>query len=108
MSRLAKYLGRVARLPGVPQSRHVAERTVAPYLRADLTALHRQLLDTIERLDAVEAQLRELSTTVRAIEQHQPAVLNAISSTNGTARILRRELEIVREHVTALAEPITS
>ena len=108
MSRLAKYLGRVARLPGVPQSRHVAERAVAPYLRADLTALHRQLLDTVERLDAVEAQLRELSATVGAIEQHQPAVLNAIASTNGTARILRRELEIVQQHVTALAEPVTS
>ncbi|HWM21282.1 MAG TPA: hypothetical protein VNO51_16430 [Ilumatobacteraceae bacterium] len=108
MSRLAKYLGRVTRLPGVPQSRHVAERTVAPYLRADLTALHRQLLDTIERLDVVEAQLRELSTTVGAIEHHQPAVLNAIASTNGTARILRRELEVVRKHVTELAEPITS
>jgi uncharacterized protein (DUF3084 family) len=91
----------------VPQSRHVAERAVAPYLRADLAALHNQLLDTIARLDAVEAQLRELSTTVGAIEQHQPAVLNAIASTNGTARILRRELETVRQHVTELAEPVT-
>ena len=92
--------------PGVPQSRHVAERAVAPYLRADLTSLHRQLLDMIERLDAVETQLRELSSTVEAIEQYQPAVLNAISSTNGTARVLRRELETVRQHVTALAQPV--
>jgi ABC-type transporter Mla subunit MlaD len=92
----------------VPQTRHVAERAVAPYLRADLSSLHLQLLETIERLDAVEAQLRELNTTVGAIEQHQPAVLNAIASTNGTARILRRELESVREQVTALGEPVTS
>jgi molybdopterin-biosynthesis enzyme MoeA-like protein len=105
---LAKLLRRVTTLPGVPQSRHVAERAVAPYLRADLTSLHQQLLATIERLDAVEAQLRELVATVGAIEQYQPAVLNAISSTNGTARVLRRELEAVRQHVTALAEPVTS
>jgi hypothetical protein len=105
---MAEFLGRCARLPGVPQTRHVAERAVAPYLRADLSSLHLQLLETIERLDAVEAQLRELNTTVGAIEQHQPAVLNAIASTNGTARILRRELESVREQVTALGEPVTS
>jgi hypothetical protein len=92
----------------VPQSRHVAERAVAPYLRADLTSLHGQLLEVIERLDAVEVQLRELGTTVGAIEQHQPAVLNAIASTNGTARILRREIENVRQQVTALGEPVTS
>jgi ABC-type transporter Mla subunit MlaD len=105
---LAKFMRRVTKLPGVPQSRHVAERAVAPYLRADLTSLHQQLLATIERLDAVEAQLRELVTTVGAIEQYQPAVLNAIASTNGTARVLRRELESVRQDVTALAQPITS
>jgi hypothetical protein len=108
VSRLAKYLGRVTRLPGVPQSRHVAERAVAPYLRADLTSLHHQLLETIERLEAVEAQLRDLGTAVGAIEQHQPAVLNAIASTNGTARLLRRELEAVRQQVAALAHPVTS
>jgi chromosome segregation ATPase len=99
---------RVTKLPGVPRSRHIAERAVAPYLRADLTSLHQQLLDTNERLDAVEAQLRELSTTVGSIEQYQPAVLNAISSTNGTARVLRRELESVRQHVTELTQPVTS
>jgi chromosome segregation ATPase len=105
---LAKFMRRVTKLPGVPQSRHIAERAVAPYLRADLTSLHEELLATIERLDAVEAQLRELVTTVGAIEQYQPAVLNAIASTNGTARVLRRELESMRQDVTALAQPITS
>jgi hypothetical protein len=30
------------------------------------------------------------------IDHHQPAVFNALASTNGTVRLLRRELEAIR------------
>jgi hypothetical protein len=82
-------------LPGVPQGRHVAERAFAPYLRADLESLHGDLLAACERVAVIEQRLR-------AIEEHMPAVLNAIVSTNGNARLVRREIEEVRGDVVAL------
>ena len=89
MSKLAKLTRRAATLPGVPQGRHVAERAVAPYLRADLEALHRDLLEAVERIGAVERRLD-------AIDENMPTVLNAVVSINGNARLVRRELETVR------------
>ena len=86
---------RVTTLPGVPQSRHVAERAVAPYLRADLTSLHQDLVAVIDRVGRIEERLD-------GIEQHMPMVLNAIVSTNGNARLVRREIEEVRGDVVAL------
>jgi predicted SAM-dependent methyltransferase len=40
-----------------------------------------------------EALRRELAERSARVEHHMPAVLNAIASTNGTARLLRRELD---------------
>jgi len=89
----AGFFRRLARLRGVPQSRHVVERAVAPYLRADLHSLHNTTLELNHRLTAVEA-------AISGIERHLPDVLNAITSTNGTTRVLRREFdEILREQV---------
>ena len=86
---------RLTGLPGVPQGRHVAERAFAPYLRADLESLHRDLLEACDRLAGIEQRLE-------AIEEHMPAVLNAVVSTNGNARLVRREIEDVRGDVAAL------
>ena len=92
MSKLAKLMRRATTLPGVPQGRHVAERAVAPYLRADLDSLHRDLLAAVERIGAIERRLD-------AIDANMPTVLNAVVSVNGNARLTRRELESVRGEI---------
>jgi hypothetical protein len=95
VSKLAGLMRRLTGLPGVPQGRHVAERAFAPYLRADLESLHGDLLAACERITSIEQRLE-------AIEEHMPAVLNAVVSTNGNARLVRREIEDVRTDVAAL------
>jgi hypothetical protein len=89
VARFKRFVRRATTLPGVPQARHVTERAVAPYLRADLSSLHRDLVNALERLGDIERRLD-------AIEENMPAVLNAIVSTNGNARITQRELTSVR------------
>ena len=91
MSAVSQYVRRLLRLPGVPQARHVTERAVAPYLRADLTSLHETQLQHNHRLAHAEELVRSTAAATADIERHQPAVLNAIASSNGTARLLRRE-----------------
>lgn len=79
-------------------------RVGAPGLNPEIELLHRRVSDTDngaqervrraeERLDALEARGRELSERLAAMDRHMPAVLNAIASTNGTARLLRRETD---------------
>ncbi|MGZ4737615.1 MAG: class I SAM-dependent methyltransferase [Ilumatobacteraceae bacterium] len=46
---------------------------------------------TVERLGALELKVDGLYASVDALDVHLPIVLNAIASTNGTARILTRE-----------------
>ena len=109
MGRLGSGLRKLARSPGVPQARHLAERSVAPYLRNDL---HRLALDhglTVDRLSDLERKVENLvgvfssmSSVVASIETHQPAILNAISSTNGATRLLARETGAVRDLITTL------
>ena len=109
MGRLGRGLRKLARSPGVPQARHLAERSVAPYLRDDL---HRLALDhglTVDRLSDLERKVENLvgvfssmSSVVASIETHQPAILNAISSTNGATRLLARETGAVRDLITTL------
>jgi hypothetical protein len=91
MSAVRQYVRRLLRLPGVPEARHVTERAVAPYLRADLTSLHETQLQHNHRLVHAEELLHSTAAATADIERHQPAVLNAIASSNGTARLLRRE-----------------
>jgi hypothetical protein len=45
----------------------------------------------------LRAHISSVAHTIDQIERHQPAVLNAIASVNGTVRILRRELEAVAQ-----------
>lgn len=105
MSRLSAYIRRVLRTPGVPQARHVTERAVAPYLRADLTSLHETMLDLNHRLVIAQAG-------IEAVEQHMPSVLNSIASTNGVARLLRREtagrLDALESRTAAMADQLAA
>lgn len=101
MSRIRRGLRKLTRLPGMPQARHVAERSVAPYLRHDLHLLGVDHGLTVQRLAALELKVAALDALVsptqnaisdrlRGLEVHLPTVLNAISSTNGTSRQLAR------------------
>ncbi len=95
---------RASRAPGVPQARHVTERAVAPYLRADLTSLHETMLELNHRLSHVEAQTADHAAHIGDMQRHLPAVLNAISSINGTTRLVRRELADARRELTEAEE----
>jgi SAM-dependent methyltransferase len=95
------YVRRLLRLPGVPEARHVTERAVAPYLRADLVSMHETQLEHNHRLVEAEKTLHATAAATADIERYQPAVLNAIASTNGTARLLRREQAELQEKVRA-------
>jgi hypothetical protein len=90
---LERLRARIRRLPGVPQSRHVAERAVAPYLRADLHSLHQDFIVVADRVTVARADLDELRRAVADIESNMPAVLNAISSMNGASRMVKRQLD---------------
>jgi hypothetical protein len=112
MSAVRQYVRRLLRLPGVPEARHVTERVVAPYLRADLMSLHETLLQHNHRLVHAEELLHSTAAATSDIERHQPAVLNAIASSNGTARLLRREQadlhELVSRQHTEICELVRS
>ena len=113
MAGLKSALRRLTKLRGVPEARHVAERAVAPYLRHDVHSLnldHVALAQRIEGLEQVVAetdartsgQIAGMAHAIEQIERHQPAVLNAIASVNGTTRILRREFEAVAQLATEI------
>ncbi|HEY3485547.1 MAG TPA: methyltransferase domain-containing protein [Ilumatobacteraceae bacterium] len=95
MNAIKRLVRRLLRLPFVPQLRHVAERAFAPYIRADLTSMHQTMLELNHRLVHAEGQLRELDE----LRHYKAQVLNAISSTYGTTRLLRRELDQLRAEV---------
>ena len=100
---MRKILQRLTRVRGVPEVRHVAERAVAPYVRDDL---HRLLLDhqrTAERVADLERQMAEARARVAnahdrldRFDEYLPTLLNAITSANGTARLVMREIGEVR------------
>jgi hypothetical protein len=104
MGLLKRALRPMRRAPGVPQARHLAEQAVAPYLRADVSSLHDTLLELVGRVESLERSNHEtihrtgqMADTIGELESRQPAVLNAISSVNGTSRLLRRELDGLRD-----------
>ncbi|HZB41112.1 MAG TPA: hypothetical protein VE487_09115 [Ilumatobacter sp.] len=82
MSRIRDVFFRAARSNGVRNVRRGAGRFGAPGLNPEFEALRRELTESSVRFD-----------------RHMPAVLNAIASTNGTARLLRRDFD---RHVQAV------
>ncbi len=94
MGRLAKSVRKLTKAPGVPKARHVTERVVAPFLRADLHQLNLDHRQTAERVTTLEQKVESMMGS-------QPSVLNAISSTNGTARLLAREIAAGDEAIRA-------
>jgi hypothetical protein len=91
-SGLKRIAARAARLPGVLPARRVTELLLAPNVRS----LRHRTADLEGRLDRLEDTVHRLHLAIEALESHQPAVLNAIASTNGAARRFAREAEELR------------
>ena len=79
--------------PGVPRARQVAEFAVTSSVRSRL-----------DHLEDIAQRFSGVADMVRRLDDQQPAVLNAITSTNGVARLLRRELDELRSAVTTRDE----
>jgi hypothetical protein len=97
MSSLRSALRRIARVPGVRQTRAITERAVTPHVRVDVHELQVQVAD-------LRAQLEAVAAGMKALETYQPAVFNAISSTNGITRTLMRETAAFRRQLAELDE----
>jgi hypothetical protein len=113
MGKTRRFLRRLAKARGVPQARHIAERSIAPYVRADLHELwlsHVGVVDHLTALqqvvDRLQAQVHGAAVLLQSMETHQPMILNAIASTNGTTRILSRETARIAARETALKAAI--
>jgi predicted SAM-dependent methyltransferase len=111
MTGLRDRLRRLTRVPGVPQTRYLAERSVTPHLREQVHQLGIDHGLTVERLAALEqkvdiavSSLAALAARLDVVETHQPAILNAISSSNGTARVLARRVDDLIETTAAADE----
>jgi hypothetical protein len=76
----------------VVRVRRTAGLFVAPLFHGHITALH--------------ARDTELDARIYDLEQHMPSVLNAISSVNGTSRLLRRELHQTAESLGRLGPEV--
>lgn len=75
---------------------------MTPTVRVALAAINETLLAHNHRITHAEHSAHASLAAVRDLERHQPEVLNAIASTNGTARLLRRELDARRDEVDEL------
>ena len=105
MSSLKHLVAPVARTSLVRAFRRLFGRVGAPGLNPELELISRRLSEhdrTNPRLDVIESVVGQLQQSVADLERrlgtfdrHMPGVLNAVASTNGTARILRRELDEV-------------
>jgi hypothetical protein len=103
MGRIREGLRKLTKSPGVPQARHIAERSVAPYLRADVHQLALDHASAMERLTSLELKADGL---LQGLDAHMPAVLNAIASSNGTARLLARETQGLRQRIDDVGQRI--
>ncbi len=86
---------RIARLRGVGIARRAAAKSVRPFVGVDevkeiLNAHNHRIGYDSDRIDAQQEKIRQL-------EIHHPTLLNAIASTSGTARILTRQSDHLRD-----------
>ena len=69
MGRLTRFFSRGAKLPGMPQARHVAERAVAPYLRDDLVATLDELRQVGAHTDKMQLQLDDMQRRIDELRE---------------------------------------
>jgi len=103
MNIVKRKLVPVARTSVVRGVRRKVGRVGAPGLNPEFEALRRELLELRLQLQHLSSAQRDALGRTGDIERHMPTVLNAIASTNGTARLLRRELD---DHIGRLSGDI--
>jgi hypothetical protein len=89
-------LVRTLHAPGVRQGRTAAELAVTPHVRLALHRVDLKAGDLERRLDEQSVRMEQLGRAVADIEANMPAVLNAIASMSGAARLVKRELDVLR------------
>ena len=99
VSKARKTVGRVMRAPGVRTVRRAGEIAVTPNVRVDLARL-----DDIQTRHS--ADILQLKEDVADIEANLPAVLNAISSMSGAARLVKRELDSFRDELEGIIQQL--
>jgi hypothetical protein len=75
MGRVKQGLRRLTKWPGVPQARHLTERSFAPYLRSDLQQVAHDQAMTAERLTELTAKVNERLDRIGSVSRR----LNYIS-----------------------------
>lgn len=93
MSVFRRVLGAVAKGPGVRTARRGAGAFAAPHFRDHITSLYETDLGHNHRITELERKVDDLRGASDDLQRHLPEVLNAIASTHGIARLLRREIE---------------
>jgi hypothetical protein len=103
LSRSSRSLARVVlHVPGVRAARRATELAVTPKTRVELIRLDDARGDLSQRLGEHAHELEQLGKTVADIEGHLPAVLNAITSMSGAARVAKREVDALRVELECL------
>jgi hypothetical protein len=90
----------VLHAPGVRTVRKAAERAVTPDARVWIERVERSQADHVVLLD-------QLQRAVSDVEASMPAVLNAIASMSGAARLVKRELDELRREFEAVRAEAT-
>ncbi len=93
-------MGRLRRIvagnAAVRRLRFIAETVFTPRVRVDLASQDARLSHNEDSSAAVAEHLTDLVRRLEEIERHLPRLLNVISSGDGAARLLRRELEMLK------------
>jgi hypothetical protein len=100
MSWFRNVLFRVGRTSAVRRIRRLVGQVGAPGLNPQFEAIRLENAQLRDRIDAV-------ASTLSDVQRHMPAVLSAIQSTNGTTRLLRRELDEQVERLRASVERLS-
>ncbi len=106
---ITSSLKKLTHLPGVLKARHLAEVAVTPHVRGELAEAQAQAVRTDHLIHdhaaRVEATLYAHESSLRDLLATQPVVLNAISSTNGVARMSQRQIDQLRNELEGANRP---
>ena len=100
VTRTRAALTRLMRAPACGRPDRAAELAVTPLARIQFARLDEAYAQLNHRVVVEQAaQLEQLRLAVADIEASLPAVLNAITSMSGAARLVKRELDTFRSEI---------
>jgi SAM-dependent methyltransferase len=107
-SRVRSFCRTLLHAPGVRIARRAAERAVTPEARIAIDGIGNLQSDVLAAIHREHLRLEETRRSIDDIEHSVPAVLNAISSMNGAARIATREVERLSAEVERLRTEVAA